>query len=897
MGGPSGHGQKNKAHKSGNKGLNARDKHKLAREGPRVAAKATGNAAGGKQERMLATKQQRNAKHQELMEKRRRATSSPLVVGLLPLSRDVDLVHVWRSLLAACEMPAPGKAPTQAAASRRHSENGQGDADGQEDVDMECDAGGSSAATHLRAQTVGIAGRPKLRLTLLPPPGPRNDPLAIAEYGRAVEVLLLVTPGGEKATTIDAEGHMALGVLRALGLPETVLAVQGVSSGPGNRAATGSMKERSAARKRAEKAVGAALTGEQRAYPVDSTPDCGQLLRHLIERPAPSLPHWRRQRPALMVEAAEIAPHTQPDPSAAGPSADAPASPLCTLLLSGWVRCAGLRASQLVTIPGAGDFQLERIEGPPEGSAAGGGGTGSGKGGRSERSGTSSGKGGGEGRGDAMDMEGSQPVLLAQAGDDEREPLVRENVPDSDDEGEQTWPTDAEIAEAQQNMFQRRLSKHKVPEGTSAYQAAWIMDSDAEDEDGSEEAGGSEGGADDMMAEGNAGAYSDGEGDEAPDLVDNDDAGTDVMALDQGADEDDEDNDGGGKYARLQEEARAKRVAEGEDAEHPDEMEVPLGVSARVRFQKYKGLKSFRSSPWDPKEWLPKEYSRIFAFENLHRAHKRAREAVERATSGADPLAVEPGNYVRIVVKDVPVDKANQVVARVQASFPSPEAAAAAASSPDQGALPLMVMGLMTHESKMSVMHMSLRKAKDCSESLPNKEQMLFFTGLRSFPARPILSSDTPGDKHKMERWLRAGQQTMASVYAPISYTPLPVLAFKSDPLGGPMQLVAAGAVRSCDPERIVLKKVVLTGYPVRVHKKRATVRFMFHDPDDIRWFKPVEVYTRAGRRGRITEAIGTHGAMKCIFDGPVQQRELVCMNLYKRVYPKWPEGNNLTYA
>eukprot|EP00983_Pelagomonas_calceolata_P109322 1159547-Pelagomonas_calceolata.AAC.20 len=53
------------------------------------------------------------------------------------------------------------------------------------------------------------------------------------------QVLLLVTPGGEKATTIDAEGHMALGVLRALGLPETVLAVQGVSSGPGNRAATG----------------------------------------------------------------------------------------------------------------------------------------------------------------------------------------------------------------------------------------------------------------------------------------------------------------------------------------------------------------------------------------------------------------------------------------------------------------------------------------------------------------------------------------------------------------------------------------------------------------------------------------------------------------------------------
>lgn len=25
-------------------------------------------------------------------------------------------------------------------------------------------------------------------------------------------------------------------------------------------------------------------------------------------------------------------------------------------------------------------------------------------------------------------------------------------------------------------------------------------------------------------------------------------------------------------------------------------------------------------------------------------------------------------------------------------------------------------------------------------------------------------------------------------------------------------------------------------GYPVRVHKRRATVKYMFHDPDDIKW-------------------------------------------------------------
>ena len=186
------------------------------------------------------------------------------------------------------------------------------------------------------------------------------------------------------------------------------------------------------------------------------------------------------------------------------------------------------------------------------------------------------------------------------------------------------------------------------------------------------------------------------------------------------------------------------------------------------------------------------------------------------------------GTYVQLHVACVRADVAGRVLQRV-------------AACQHGTAAPLVAFGLLQHECKLSVQasvacdvargpcsahscacpvwlvqHYGVRKAATYSEPLASKEPLLLVNGLRSFYSRPVFSTDEHGaDKHKMERFLHDGRPSVATIFAPIAYPPLPLLAFKVE--GGVPRLAATGSLRGCDPDRIVLKKIVLSGYPVKV--------------------------------------------------------------------------------
>uniref|UniRef100_A0A667Y6C9 Pre-rRNA-processing protein TSR1 homolog n=1 Tax=Myripristis murdjan TaxID=586833 RepID=A0A667Y6C9_9TELE len=630
-----------------------------------------------------------------------------------------------------------------------------------------------------------VMPRFKQRLIFLP------DLHSLLDVAKIADSLVFVLDSTEGW---DSYGDYCLSCLFAQGLP--TLVCQGVSDI--------AVKKRIESRRALSKITEVRFP-DSRLFPLDSEQDATLLLRHLSTQRQRKL-GFRSRRAHLLAQHVTFTPNSSGEGTGGAPTG------LGTLRVSGYIRGCPLQVDRLVHISGHGDFQLSQIDAPADPLPLN----------LTTPRPAKHGKGGDVDMVDGAEEEEAPVRVLMKADLSRRESLQAEAEVDPMD-GEQTWPTDTELQEAEEARKNRRVMK--VPKGTSDYQATWIVDDNEEEEDDEEEE----------------------EEEEEEELCSSERTGAD-QRYDEHMDEAEE-REGLKGYR----EARANEM-------FPDEVDTPIDTPAKVRFQRYRGLKSFRSSPWDPMENLPLNYSRIFQFQSFERTRRRVLAEAAQEEEGA-----MVGWYVTLHIIDVPVSVMESV----------------------QSGTPLVLVSLLPHEQKMSVMHLLVRRHPGNTEPIKSKEELVFHCGFRRFRASPIFSQHTSGDKHKMERFLRPDAPTVVSIYAPITFPTAGVLLFKQRG-DGRQDLVATGSLLSCDPRRVVLKRIVLSGHPFKINRRSAVVRYMFFNRDDIMWFKPVELRTKWGRRGHIKEALGTHGHMKCVFDNQLRSQDTVLMNLYKRVYPRW---------
>ncbi|CRL07083.1 CLUMA_CG020082, isoform A [Clunio marinus] len=549
---------------------------------------------------------------------------------------------------------------------------------------------------------------------------------------------------------------------------------------------------------------------DEKLMVLDKTSDGQNLLRRIGGQKKNEI-HNKNNRPHLYSEKAELNEENN------------------VLKVTGYLRGIPLNVNSLVHVPGLGSFQMTQIHSTQDPLKA------------------------------PNDASTSSNVCV-YANPALQTSLISENIPDEMD-AEQTFPTDAEIAQSMEENNKKKFIK-RIPKGMSDYQACWIPDIEEIDENNDESESDDDdnsfmscdSNASDQEADDDDGMKSATEDDneEFEDVTENESTTNNEQRYDEQMD------------LYEEKEAQEKLKAQRTDAMWPDEVDTPNDIPARVRFQKFRGLESFRTSPWDVKENLPFDYAKIFQFKDFNRIKRRIiKEAAE-----SDETIV-PGMYVTIHIANVATNiwEEYQKLNGISGN--------------------LIVYGLLPHENKMSVMNVVLKRAADSTIPIKSKERLIIQCGFRRFIVNPIFSQHTNGNKHKFERFFQPNSTVVASFFAPIQFPPAPVLCLRENP-NGSVTMIANGILMSCSPDRVVLKRVVLSGHPFKINRRTATVRFMFHNKDDIDYFKPCKLRTKCGRIGHIKESLGTHGHMKCVFDGQMKSFDTVFLYLYKRIFPKW---------
>lgn len=394
--------------------------------------------------------------------------------------------------------------------------------------------------------------------------------------------------------------------------------------------------------------------------------------------------------------------------------------------------------------------------------------------------------------------------------------------------------------------------KIRPPKGTSEYQSKWLLDdvlegaSDVEDEESDVEV------MDDAEMEIENGATNtEYEPTEAGDIQSE-------MFMDLTPEEEEE-------------QLRQFRDLEKEDREFPDEMELAPTESAKQKFSEYRGIKSLGTCDWEWDEHdsqRPSIYSRLLRINNFRATrNKLHKDAIRDAQ-------VTTGNKVRLFIKAPQYVLANVDVARS----------------------PFVVYSLLEHEHKLAVANFSFKSWEDYEEPVPSGEAIVVQYGFRRQVITPTFNqaSNSANNVHKYERFAHYGDTCIATAIAPALFYNAPAIFFKQTSPDSPLVLLGQGTFLNCDHTRVMAERVVLTGHPVKIHKRLVTVRYMFFNAEDINWFKAVPLFTKSGRTGFIKESLGTHGYFKSTFDGRLSAQDVVAMALYRRVWPglsqQWTE-------
>ncbi|KAI8912692.1 hypothetical protein EDD86DRAFT_202057 [Gorgonomyces haynaldii] len=225
------------------------------------------------------------------------------------------------------------------------------------------------------------------------------------------------------------------------------------------------------------------------------------------------------------------------------------------------------------------------------------------------------------------------------------------------------------------------------------------------------------------------------------------------------------------------------------------------------------------------------------------------------------------GFYVRIVLKDMPCE------------FPD-------RFNPDY---PVLLGGLLQSEEQFGFIQVRIKRHRWFKKTLKTNDPLVFSLGWRRFQTLPLFSMVNEATRNRMLKYTPEHMHCLATFYGPVTPPNTGFCCLQSvSNRTSAFRISATGVVLDNDKTTEVVKKLKLTGTPMKVFKNTAFIKDMFTSALEVAKFEGASIRTVSGIRGQVKKALSKpEGVFRAAFEDKILISDIVFLRAWYPVKPK----------
>ncbi|XP_020289704.1 ribosome biogenesis protein BMS1 homolog [Pseudomyrmex gracilis] len=228
-----------------------------------------------------------------------------------------------------------------------------------------------------------------------------------------------------------------------------------------------------------------------------------------------------------------------------------------------------------------------------------------------------------------------------------------------------------------------------------------------------------------------------------------------------------------------------------------------------------------------------------------------------------------PGMYVRVEIEAVPCE----LIMNLDPTYP------------------IIIGGLLHGEENIGYVQTRIKKHRWYSRILKSRDPLIFSIGWRRFQSLPIYSKLEDNLRHRMLKYTPEHVACVGHFWGPITPQGTGVLAIQDVASREPgFRIAATGSIVELDKSTQVVKKLKLTGVPMKIYRKTAFIKDMFNTALEVAKFEGARIKTVSGIRGQIKKAVSKpEGCFRATFEDKIMLSDIVfCRTWYKVDVPRF---------